>query len=302
MQSKGANRCQLTTSAACDLNKKEGIPMARSMWLSRAVIIENIDDRVDDSNLVDAVSGQKAVKAFAAEITALRKTLLSMNKEKIEELLGKPGPKPAKDYAIPVPQPRAFAMSGKRYADEKLNKDHTAFYPVGDFAGIEVWYGIDGRSPQFAALYFKVDDAFPRLKVVEEKAADKPAKPAKAPAVVRKHTIDVDHWNRMKAGMTREQLVALFSAPAGDHAPGTDYLTRAWGWRRGSDGKVQETLEWRSEKGRIVVEFDEKGNFVTSEFFYPGRDPVTNIAERLRWDREKFDKLKKYIEERQAAK
>jgi hypothetical protein len=65
---------------------------------------------------------------------------------------------------------------------------------------------------------------------------------------------------------------------------------------------VHETLEWRSEKGRIVVEFDEQGNFVASEFYHPGRDPVTNIAERLKWDREKFDKVKKYVEERMAAK
>jgi hypothetical protein len=106
----------------------------------------------------------------------------------------------------------------------------------------------------------------------------------------------------MNEGMNKEQLAELFSAPAGDYAPGTDYLTRSWGWRRGDHGKVHETLEWRSEKGRIVVEFDEKGNFVTSEFYYPGRDPVTNVAERLKWDRVKFEKVKKYVEERMAAK
>jgi hypothetical protein len=90
--------------------------------------------------------------------------------------------------------------------------------------------------------------------------------------------------------------------PAGDYAPGTDYLTRSWGWRRGSDRKVHESLEWRGEKGRIVVGFDKKGNFVTSEFYYPGRDHVTNIAERLKWDREKLDKVKKYVEDRMSAK
>jgi hypothetical protein len=72
--------------------------------------------------------------------------------------------------------------------------------------------------------------------------------------------------------------------------------------RRGGNGRVHETLEWRSEKARIVVEFDEKGNCVTSEFYRPGRDPITNVAERLKWDREKFAKVKKYIEERLAAK
>jgi hypothetical protein len=287
--------------------------MARNMWLSiivlaaaasgsRAVIFVMIHDPMDDRALVDAVSGQKPVREFAAEIEALEKTLLANNKEKIEKLLGKPAPKPAKDHAMPVGQHRAFAISGLRYADEKLNKDHTAYYPIGDFAGIEVRYGIDGTSPQFAVLYFKVDDAFPKLKKVEEKAIAKPADPKERPAVIRKHTIDVDHWDKMKEGMNKEQLAELFSAPAGDYAPGTDYLTRSWGWRRGGHGKVHETLEWRSEKGRIVVEFDEKGNFVTSEFYYPGRDPVTNVAERLKWDRVSFEKVKKYVEERMAAK
>ena len=147
-----------------------------------------------------------------------------------------------------------------------------------------------------------MDDAFPKLKKVETKAIDKPANPKKRPAVIRKHTIDVDHWEKMKDGMNKEQIAELFSVPAGDYAPGTEYLTRRWGWRRGCHEKVHETLEWRSEKGRIVVEFDAKGNFVTSEFYHPGRDPITNVAERLKWDREKFDKVKKYVEERTPAK
>ena len=130
---------------------------------SRAVIILMIDDPVDDHALVDAVSGQKPVKKFAAEIEALERTLLANDKEKIEKLLGTPAPKPVKDYAIPVGQHRVFAISGRRYADEKMNKDHTAYYPIGDFAGIEVRYGVNGTSPQFAVLYLKVDDAFPKL-------------------------------------------------------------------------------------------------------------------------------------------
>jgi hypothetical protein len=287
--------------------------MARNMWLSiilvaatssssRAEIVLMIRDSVDDHTLVDAVSGQKPVKQFAAEIEALENTLLALDKEKIEKLLGKPAPKPEKDYAIPVGQHRIYVISGIRSVDEKLNKDHAAYYAIGDFAGIEVRYGVDGTRPQFAVLYFKVDDTFPKLKKVEEKAIDKPADPKKGPAVIAKHTIDVDHWDKIKEGMNKEQITELFSAPAGDHAPGTDYLTRSWGWRRGGGGNVHETLEWRSEKGRIVVEFDEKGNFVTSEFHHAGRDPVTNVAERLKWDRKKFDQVKKYVEERMAAK
>lgn len=102
--------------------------------------------------------------------------------------------------------------------------------------------------------------------------------------------------------MSKKQVAELFSAPAGDYAPGTEYLTRGWGWRRGGHGKVHETLEWRSEKVRIVVEFDELGNFITSEIYHPGRDPVTNVGERLKWDRAKFEKVKKYVKERMATK
>lgn len=287
--------------------------MARSMWLSiivlaavasgsRAVIVLTIDDPVDDPALVDAVSGQKLVKAFAAEIEALEKTLLANDKKKIENLLGKPVPKPGKGYAIPIAQHRLFGISGRRYADEQMNRDHTAYYRIGNFAGVEIRYWIDGKTPQFAVLYFLVDGAFPKLKKVKEKAIDKPAAPRKKPAVTRKHTIDVDHWNKLKDEMNKEQIAELFSAPAGDYAPGTDYLTRGWGWRRGRGGKVHETLEWRSEKGRIVIEFDAEGNFVTSEFYNPGRDPVTNIAERLKWDRVQFKKVKKYVEDRLSAK
>jgi hypothetical protein len=219
--------------------------------------------------------------------------------EKIEKHFGKPARNSAMDYAMPVAQARGFMVSGIRSVDETSNKDHAAFYPVGDFAGIEVWYGIHGRTPQFALLYFKVDGTFPKLKKVEGEAADKPARKG---AVTRKQTIDGEHWGKMKEGMTKEQIAELFSAPAGDYAPGTEYLTQRWGWRGGGNGKVHETVEWRSEKARIVVEFDEKGRFVSSEIHHPGRDPITNVAERLKWDREKFDKLKKYVEERMAAK
>jgi hypothetical protein len=179
------------------------IALAAAASVSRAPILVNIGDPVDDIALVYAVSGQEPVKEFAAEIKALEKTLLANDKKRIEKLLGKPGRGPGKDYALPVGQHRKFMISGLRYDDPKMNKDHTAYYPIGDFANIGVRYGVDGTSAQFAVLYFKVDNAFPKLKKLE---------------------------------------------------------------REGH----QET----------------------------DRDPVTNIAERLKWDHEKFAKVKKYIEER----
>jgi hypothetical protein len=280
--------------------------MGRKIWLSmlvllaiasvgQAVITIFIHDPADDSELMDAVSGQKPVKEFADEIAALEKSLLANDEAGIEKLLGKPAPKLNKGFAIPVGHPRAFTISGLRYADEKLNKNHTSYYLIGDFACVEVHYGVNGTTPQFAVLYFKIDNSFHKLREIQEKASDKPPAP-KGAAVIRKTTIDEAHWQEMKGSMNKEEITKLFTAPAGDSAPGTGYLTRSWGWRRGNKGKVHETLEWRGENGRIVVEFDQNGNFLTSEFYRPGRDPVTNVAERLEWDREKFAKLKKFFD------
>jgi len=268
---------------------------------ARAVVHVLILDPVDDSSLVAAVSGQKSVKEFAAEIDVFRRTLTAGKKGRIEALLGQPARRPDGDYAMPVAQPRGFLMSGVGHGDAR-DKDHTAFYPVGDFAGVEVWYGVDGETPAFAFLYFRVDKAFPRLREVKGAAGAPVAAPKQAPPPTRKHTIDQAHWDQLRGWMTKEHVAELFSAPAGDYAPGTEYLTRSWGRHGGGTGKAHETLEWRSEKVRIVVEFDAAGRFVGSEAFSPGRDPVTNVAERLNWDREKFDKLKKYVEERMAAK
>ena len=287
--------------------------MPRRKWLSLVLLAAAgpeahadvgvlIDDSVDDIALVVAVSGQKPVKAFAAEIMAFSETLAASKEGRIEKLLGKPVPRPNGDYAMPVGQPRGFTMSGRFSADKAQNKHHTEFYPIGDFAGIEVWYGMDGESPVFALLYFRVDETFPKLREVKEKVGDKPAAPKKAQAAARKHTIDLDHWDKLKEGMSKAEVAKQFSVPAGDYVPGTEYFTRSWGWRGVGSGNAVETLEWRGEKGRILVRFDKEGKYVESEYFLPGRDPVTNVAERLKWDQERFDKLKKYVEGRRAVK
>ena len=73
------------------------------------------------------------------------------------------------------------------------------------------------QTPAVCPSYFKVDKTFPKLKKVEGKDGEKPAKMG---AVTRKHTIDVDHWNQMKVGMNKEQIAELFSAPSGSYALG----------------------------------------------------------------------------------
>ncbi|WP_088259983.1 hypothetical protein [Fimbriiglobus ruber] len=276
------------------------IALACSMALGGEIL--SLSDPIDDEWLVGAVSGQPPVKEFGSAIHELIRPVCALKQFQIEKVLGRPTPKKVKDYAMPIGQSRMWSLSGIRYVDEKMNKDHTKFYPIDDIAGIEVWYGIDGESPQFALLYFKIDETFPKLKKVEEKHSDQPVKKVERPTALRKNGIDSEHWSMMKTGVNKEEIEKLFLVPAGNYAPGTEYLTRSWGIRRAGYGKVQETLEWRGEKGYIVVEFDEKGILLNSECFLPGRDPVTNVAERLKWDRSKFEKVKKYVEGRMAAK
>jgi hypothetical protein len=81
----------------------------------------------------------------------------------IEAMFGKPRPKADRTFAMPVAQPRGFGMSGLRHVDEKLNKDHKEFYLVGTFAALEIYYSLDGVSPNVILLHFRVDDTFPRL-------------------------------------------------------------------------------------------------------------------------------------------
>ena len=163
-------------------------------------------DDVDDRSLVGAVSEQEPVKRMKKDLEAFEKTFLSCNDKEIEKLLGKPIPRAAKAYAMPVAQARRYFMSGIISSNSKF---HNEFYSVEDFAGIEVRYGSDGETPVFVILYFKVDKAFPKLTEFERKPAEK-----------------------------------------------------------------QEKLP----------------------------DPVTNIDERLKWDRERFDKLVKHVEKLRAAK
>ena len=234
--------------------------MARRKWLSLVLLAAAgpeahadvgvlIDDSVDDVALVVAVSGQKPIKEFAAEITAFRETLTASKEGRIEKLLGKPVPRRDGDYAMPVGQPRGFRMSGRFSADKAKNKHHTEFYPIGDFAGIEVWYGMDGESPVFALLYFRVDKTFPKLREVKEKGGDKSAAPKKAQAAAKKHTIDLDHWDKLNEGMSKAEVAELFSVPAGDYVPGTEYFTRSWGWRGVGSGKAVEDAGMAGREG-----------------------------------------------------
>src|SRR5262249_15244973 len=62
---------------------------------------------------------------------------------------------------------RAVGLSGIRYADPKLNKNHTDTHHIGDVGRIDVYYGIDGETPVHVHFYLKVDKGFTRLDRLE---------------------------------------------------------------------------------------------------------------------------------------
>ena len=165
---------------------------SRGLWLglvllaalapaAGAVVILNIPDPADDRELVGAVAGQKAVREFAAEIRTLAATITARRAGDHRRLLGEPAARGPGVWAMPLGQPRMFAISGLRPLDPKENKERVGFYALGDSAGVEVWYGTDGQTPRFALFYFKADKAFPKLAKVEDKAGPvrvgKPARP-----------------------------------------------------------------------------------------------------------------------------
>jgi hypothetical protein len=130
---------------------------------ARSVITTFLCDEFDDFVLVLNAWDDKAVQAFHKEINELEARLLRYEEADIQTLFGRPVAMPPKTYAMPVAQAHSISMSGIRSFSPEDNKDHREFYVIQDFAGLEVWYGHDGKSPQVIILYFKVDKHFPRL-------------------------------------------------------------------------------------------------------------------------------------------
>lgn len=130
---------------------------------AQASIFLLLTDEVDDGDIVQRVREDADVKALAKDFDTLRRQLYPLKERDFEVLFGKPARKPAKTFAMPVAEPRALMLSGLHYANPKDNKDHTEFYAIGDFAGMEVYYHIDGVTPQVILFYLRVDKDFPKL-------------------------------------------------------------------------------------------------------------------------------------------
>lgn len=128
-----------------------------------ASIVVWLPDEFDDHRVIASFQETPAVAAFSKDMDAFKERLRARKEADILAMFGKPRPKPAQTFAMPVAQRRGFGMSGLRHADAKLNKDHKEFYLIGTGAAVEIYYALDGISPYIILLYLRVDDTFPRL-------------------------------------------------------------------------------------------------------------------------------------------
>src|SRR5262245_20951684 len=97
---------------------------------AQGVIAVLLHDEFDDRNAIWAVRDVEAVKEFRKQMDIFTARLYPLKERDITALFGKPAPRAAETYALPVAERRVVTLSGLRYADPKENKDHTEFYPV----------------------------------------------------------------------------------------------------------------------------------------------------------------------------
>jgi hypothetical protein len=129
-------------------------------------IIKIYLDQIDDARTVNAVSSAEKVNPTRQQLQSLHDRLMKLKKPDLIALLGQPADKAAKSYALPVAELRGIALPGLRSADDhRPDSDFVSFHPVGDFAGVEVYYSRhkEGDTPLAVIIYLKVDPAFPKL-------------------------------------------------------------------------------------------------------------------------------------------
>src|SRR5262245_44964907 len=114
---------------------------------TRAVIFLLLRDPHDDREIVRQVQEDRKVIAFRKEVEAFAQPLLQWKERDFHALFGKPVNPKEDDYAMICTEARMIGLSGIRYADAKLNKDHTDTHLVGATGRIDVYYDIDGETP-----------------------------------------------------------------------------------------------------------------------------------------------------------
>jgi hypothetical protein len=223
----------------------------------RAVIHTLLTDEFDDWDQVHAVAEFEEVKALGQEMDVLKGRLRRLKERDIEALFGRPTPKTEKTFAMPVPQPRGLGLSGLRHGDPKMNKAHTEFYTVGQSAAIEVYYGIDGVSPQAVLVYLRVDGEFPRLTKdnLARRLAWERERLAKLNCLFEERRAAVFRWE-IDPEAEKAQYQGMES---GDLADKLQAMLR-WGEKQGyqlkhrpASGERTPRWEW-FDKGRLMAE------------------------------------------------
>ena len=138
------------------------IGLVLSMAAACAGILD-LEEEFDDQKAIDAVMTAPDVAALRVELDALKGRLIQMKERNMLALFGEPAAKPEKTYALPVGQSRMLALSDFRFADEAANRDHVEFHTAGDAGAVQVYYPVDGISPEAVVVYLRADDAFPKL-------------------------------------------------------------------------------------------------------------------------------------------
>jgi len=128
-----------------------------------------LSDEFDDVDVVRKIQDNDArVKTLKADLDVVRKRLLRLKEHDFIALFGEKIDRPAKAYAFPCFEIRALVVGGIWTEDPEENHGHTDFHQVGDFAGVEVWYGIDGKTPFMAMFFFKTDAEFVAIKAADD--------------------------------------------------------------------------------------------------------------------------------------
>ena len=145
---------------------KLALPLLATLLLAapaRAQLITAVEDGFDDRKLVIAAQRDSDVAESGRIMEELKARLRELKKPGFEKLFGEPVPFPDKTYALPVCEPRMIGLPGLRHADEAKNKDHWAFYAVGEESGVQVYFGLDGETPGLILFRFRPNHAFSKL-------------------------------------------------------------------------------------------------------------------------------------------
>jgi hypothetical protein len=120
------------------------------------------DDFGFATSIADVAKDSRVIK-MREEVAKVAKSIEALKEPEIVKLLGKSIKMPENRLALSVGQDPILTLSGRRYRNPAQNKDHIDFYALGDYAGVEVYYDIDGRTPAAVVVYFAVDREFVRI-------------------------------------------------------------------------------------------------------------------------------------------